>query len=1166
MSTDNSDEKEIKNNMLKEYQFPDESDPELLYKLFLKREFYYNKIPNRPEFNKYEDIKEYRDNICARKFTLHEHQAMLSNFINPDTPYRGLVVFHGLGTGKTCVGVAIAEKFKPLVQKYNTKIIVLVSGPLIKENWKQHLLLCTGETYLKYQDKSVYTDEIERVRLEKNALIQAMQYYRFMSYRSFYKHVLGEKIIDRKVVKGEKVKVSYRKTDEGEFERDLAVDRIYNLNNTIIIVDEAHNLTGNAYGDALKHIIKNSINLKVVLLSGTPMKNLADDIIELVNFIRPPDMQIERDRIFNSEKNHTMEFKQNGLKYLKNMLRGYISHVRGSDPLIFAKRVDRGEVPKGLLFTKVIKCSMLKLQQDTYDKAIKEQNDSLDRKSEAVANFVFPILSADKKEIVGSYGREGLQQLKNQLKSNAEQLNKKLSKLLYGRDDEKDMIDISSDGLTISGKILKGSNLKYFSTKFYTAINNLNKLVEGKRGAGTAFVYSNLVKVGIELFREILIQNGYLEYQEIYSDYQIQSDTICYYCGKTYSQHRNISASQDGGADSEQTDSKQTDSEQSDEDTNSEKDIKSDEEDDKKSDYSPKSHTFFPATFISITGKSNDEATDVIPEDKKKILDNVFNTIANKEGKYLKIVMGSKVMNEGISMRQIKDVHILDVYFNLGRVDQVVGRAIRWCSHYKLMSETNMFPHVDVYKYVVSVPNGLSSEEELYQKAELKYLLIKKVERAMKEVAIDCPLNIQGNMFKEEIEKSKNCGKDGEEPCTGLCDYTICNYKCDDLKLNSEFYDPGRNIYKNVPKDKLDYSTFSHSLAQHEIDYVKDKIKEMYIIGFMYTIHEILEYVRLTYDEEKRELFDEFFVFKALDNLLPVSENDFNNYYDAVIDKHNRVGYIIYRDQYYIFQPFDQNEDVPIYYRTTASTKVSQKLSLYNYLKSTPYYENLKEDKDKNDSQTDEIKQYEFDYDYYETRDENDYVGYIDRELSRRKNKTADEIKDVFKIREKRAKILEKKRATGIPSIKGAVCETAKSVHYLKKVAESLGEKVDLKTHTRGDICGMISKKMLSMEKYSTTKNKDKITYIMLPTNHPSYPFPYNLEDRIEYIKNKLEKQIKFKINISVETSKHQKGELKGMPYYQIMIADNKNLKEYESMLEELGAKKSKEGWMIVVE
>ena len=71
-------------------------------KIYKKREFYAHRIPPRPDVSNYNDIKEYRENICARDFALHEHQAMLSNYINPDTPYRGILIFHGLGTGK-CV-------------------------------------------------------------------------------------------------------------------------------------------------------------------------------------------------------------------------------------------------------------------------------------------------------------------------------------------------------------------------------------------------------------------------------------------------------------------------------------------------------------------------------------------------------------------------------------------------------------------------------------------------------------------------------------------------------------------------------------------------------------------------------------------------------------------------------------------------------------------------------------------------------------------------------------------------------------------------------------------------------------------------------------------------------------------------------------------------------
>lgn len=143
-------------------------------------------------------------------------------------------------------------------------------------------------------------------------------------------------------------------------------------------------------------VIENSHNLKIVLLSATPMKNLADDIVELINFLRPVDKPMQRDKIFNSYKNHEMDFKPGGIEYLKKKIRGYISYVRGSDPLTFAKRIDKGIVPKGLYFTKMTQCHMLPFQLATYNEAISVIDDSLDRRSEAVANFVFPGLNEKK--------------------------------------------------------------------------------------------------------------------------------------------------------------------------------------------------------------------------------------------------------------------------------------------------------------------------------------------------------------------------------------------------------------------------------------------------------------------------------------------------------------------------------------------------------------------------------------------------------------------------------------------------------------------------------------------------------------------------------------------------------------------------------------------------
>lgn len=1124
--------------MTTNYNYPDVNDDDLQYKIYKKREFYYHKIPERPSINTYNEMKEYRDGICTGDISLFDYQSLLGNIINPDTPYKGMIVFHGLGTGKTCAGVAIAEKFKPLVQKYNTKIIILVPGPLIKESWKHHIIKCTGETYLKKIDKSQYIEHQELDRLKKNALVQAMQYYKFMSYKSFHKRVLGERIIERK----DGTKITYRKTEEGEFERDVSVDRIHNLNNTVIIVDEAHNLTGNAYGEALTYIIKNSINLKVVLMSATPMKNLGSDIIDLLNFLRPIDNPIERDKIFTrADKNYEIQLKQGGLEYFKKMANGYISHVRGSDPLVFAKRIDKGEIPNGLLFTKVTKCIMEPFQKKLYDSTVltnDENEDALDRKAEAVANFVFPCISTDKKSIIGCSGNDGLNMLKSQLKISSLDINKLIATDILKITDSQDLISLTADGKTITGKIMHYNNLKHFSTKFHRALKKINRLTCFKKGAKTAFIYSNLVKVGIDIFEQVLLQNGYLEFKEDKSTYQINSDTICYYCGIQNKFHNEF-----------------------------EKHKKKSEENSssnyKKSECKP--HLFYPATYITVTGKGGDDTSDIIPEEKKKILDDVFNNIENKEGKFIKLILGSKVMNEGISLYNTSEVHILDVYFNFGRVDQVIGRAIRWCSHYKQMSEENPFPYVNVYKYVVSIQNGLSSEEELYRKAEKKYLLIKKLERAMKEIAIDCPLNMQANIFKEEIKEFEKCDEKGKLQCPQICDFTKCDFKCDNIKLNAEFYDPSRQMYKKINKKELDTNTFSTGFALSEIEYCKKRIKELYILGFMYTLGDILTYVKNSYNEDRRDLFDEFFVYKALDQLIPVTENDLNSYNDTIFDKDNRTGYLIFVDKYYIFQPFNQNEDVPIYYRTKYMKPITQSISLFNYLKNNETYKKYKDKKSLEETDGDGENKADIGYDfdtvmeYYDNRDESKYIGIIEKDLSRKKNIETGLEEDVFKIRERRQKILDKKRGTGIPSLKGAVC-TTKEKGYIENLIKYL--KIKTSSNTRETLCNTIKEKLLELEKYST--GKDKKTYMMIPYNHPTYQFPYNLEDRLDFIK----KQIKeLNSNIEIEHKKNINGEKFS---FILKIRENENTKNNENeinlIVEKYNGIKEKNAWVIKLE
>jgi hypothetical protein len=415
----------------------------------------------------------------------------------------------------------------------------------------------------------------------------------------------------------------------------------------------------------------------------------------------------------------------------------------------------------------------------------------------------------------------------------------------------------------------------------------------------------------------------------------------------------------------------------------------------------------------------------------------------------------------------------------------------------------------------------LSSEENLYRKAELKYLLVKKVERSMKKVSIDCPINYNGNVFQDEIKENENCVKPDINSkknknikiCPERCDFMNCDYICKDKKLNLKYYDRTSKIYKKISKVNLDYSTFTDELAKNEINSAKDKIKDLFKLKYVYTLREILNLIKSTFKVDQRELFEDWFVYQALDKLIPTQKNEFINFKDTIYDKYNTAGYLIYRGIFYIFQPFEQDENVPMFYRKNYTKELLNQLSLYSYLKSNKLLDSVEKLKEE---VKDNLKQEKYDFksnqEYYDQRDEFDIIGIIDTFSGNRKLTIGKE-GDVFKIRNKRDKILDKKRGIGIPSSKGAVCYSSKDKSQLKKIANIVGMKEYNKKNSRIDTCLQIRDRLLYLEKYST--GKDNKTYMIIPFNHPIHIFPFNLEDRVRYVNDKFnelqEQNVKFK-------------------------------------------------------
>ena len=135
-------------------------------------------------------LKEY---CQPKQFKLQLPQEFVSEFINPDTPYKGLIIFHKIGSGKTCSAISIAEQWKK-----TRKILVVLPAALIG-NFRDELRSpCGGylskSDYKKIKSKPNTLDETEYNKIIKNSDKEINKYYNILSYHKFIEYVQNNKI------------------------------------------------------------------------------------------------------------------------------------------------------------------------------------------------------------------------------------------------------------------------------------------------------------------------------------------------------------------------------------------------------------------------------------------------------------------------------------------------------------------------------------------------------------------------------------------------------------------------------------------------------------------------------------------------------------------------------------------------------------------------------------------------------------------------------------------------------------------------------------------------------------------------------------------------------------------------------------------------------------
>lgn len=111
----------------------------------------------------------------------------------------------------------------------------------------------------------------------------------------------------------------------------------------------------------------------------------------------------------------------------------------------------------------------------------------------------------------------------------------------------------------------------------------------------------------------------------------------------------------------------------------------------------------------------------------------------NRDGERIRVVVTSPLVSEGVDFRYVRQVHILDPWWNMSRIEQVVGRALRTCSHQLLVPEEQ---NCTVYLHTIQAEEDREAfDEYTYRtKVEPKGIAIAKVRKVLAESAMDCPM------------------------------------------------------------------------------------------------------------------------------------------------------------------------------------------------------------------------------------------------------------------------------------------------------------------------------------------------------------------------------------------------------------------------------------------
>jgi hypothetical protein len=773
---------------------------ELVPTTYLKREFNDLKLPAveplRPEGAPFEPMKS---------------QTFVSRFLSRMTPYNRLLIYHAVGTGKTCLFSLLSE----LLQDQDPNMwqtLVLTRSEVLAENAKQQIIeTCTGGKYVPSRwdakTKSMISDEAF-LRRQNKAISER---YIFDTWERISKKLAVED--------------------------DKFIEDTYS--NRLIVIDEAHGIRiqpkeseVNIYKqiDRLVHTVKNSV---VIFLTATPMRDRVKEAPALLNLLLPRDAAFDVEN-FDSIYFNGSEFKPEKKAEFKAKLRGLISHVREVNSNV--RKIYEGAPirkylgGKGMEKIPLVTAPMSSIQSKAYMSAYK-----MDRKTGAVVEKIDEAdeLGEESSSRTGLYknsrqaslfvapdGTYGTDLEKKWVKISAEEQERRdrQARLSKMTEEEKEAErkkqlkekrqarltkeKISDKNVPLKSTLSRGTEgnkvpPKKSSEKKEKAPSRPLKerlphatealreaIYGGKDDPGTETKLRNLEKFSSE-YAGVMRQLLYHPTEKAFVYCNLVEGSGCNLFAVLLQlfglEHADIPTSL-GKVDLEKI--------------------------------RPPPNS--PRRFILVTSK--------FPTLRQAsyLINKVYNHPKNKYGDFIQVIIASRIVSEGINFKATRQFHNTTPGWNETETLQAMGRILRAFAHDIFTDPEERFVKIFRWCSMPSDSDFPSIFFEMYRLSENKDYPIKQVERLFKEAAVDCALNVARNM-RPDIDKD-----DSRD-----CDYQSCIYQCDDIP--AAWYALGGS----GPNQPLIDDTYNLFYAKEQIEGIKTEIRELFHSRFMYDFFEL---------------------------------------------------------------------------------------------------------------------------------------------------------------------------------------------------------------------------------------------------------------------------------------------------------------------------------------